>query len=220
MKKLFLKIFSALLLFIVVPFTYGSVNAASLQFDKSTVSVTSGNSFSISVTVQPGSDALSSTDTYVTYDASYLTVGTVTAGELFPTVSHDESTLGKIYIAGMVNDPTDSISSAGTLATITFQAVKTGSTSLTFDCSTSKIIKNDINASDVMTCSQNGSSAISISGGSSGSTNPTSAPASTGGDDNSTTTELPQSGVLDSVAKIAVPGMLLLFLGSLLRLVL
>lgn len=217
MKKKIIKILSLAILFVVVPVVFGSVNAASLKFDKTTVSVTNGGTFQIAVTVDPGSDALSSVDAYATYDAAYLKVNSVTAGTLFPTVSHDESTGGKVYIAGMVNDPTTSISTSGTVATITFQALKDGSTSLAFDCSSSKIIKNDINASDVMACSQNNSAAITI-GASSGGTNPTTAPAAN--NNYTAPAELPQSGVFENVSKIAVPGIILLILGGVLKLVL
>lgn len=216
--KQIIRFLSLVILFVVVPFVFGRVEAASLKFDKTTVSVTNGGTFQIAVTVDPGSDALSSVDAYVTYDGAYLKVNSVSAGTQFPTVSHDESTGGRVYIAGMVNDPTTSITSVGTVATITFQALKDGTTTLSFDCSTSKIIKNDINASDVMTCSQNNSSAVTI-GASSGGTNPTSAPAANN-NYSAPATELPQSGVFDNVANIAVPGLILLILGGVLKLVL
>lgn len=198
-----------LLFFLLLPFVT-VVNAASLKFDKTTVSTTNGGTFQIAVTVDPGSDALSSVDAYVTYDASYLKVNTVTAGTLFPTVSNDISTSGKVYIAGMVNDPTTSISVSGTVATITFQALKDGTTTLAFDCNSSKVIKNDINASNVMTCSQNNSSVVTIGSGGGA------APAA----DNSVPAELPQTGIFENVASIAIPGIILLLLGGVFRLVL
>src|SRR3989339_58719 len=198
------KIFLTLGLFIVLPVFLDGTQAASLKFDKTTATAANGATFQIAVTVDPGSDGLNSTDVYVTFDSTLLKATAVAAGSLFPTVSNDISTSGKVYIAGLVNDPASSISTAGTLATITFQGLKDGSGTISFDCDTSKIIKNDINASNVITCSQNGTSAVTIgSGGSSGGTNPTSAPVS----------ELPQSGVFDNVANIAIPGMILLILG-------
>ncbi|PIP63243.1 hypothetical protein CO165_02685 [Candidatus Roizmanbacteria bacterium CG_4_9_14_3_um_filter_33_18] len=211
--SLFIKLFSlAIIFFIVAPFVFSSAQAASLNFDKSTATAANGETFQIAVTVDPGSDALNSTDVYVTFDATILKATAVVAGSLFPTVSNDLSTSGTVYIAGMVDDPASSINTTGTLATITFQGLKDGSATLAFDCNTSKIIKNDINASNVITCSQNGTSAVTIgSGGSSGGgTNPTSEPVS----------ELPQSGVFDNVANIAIPGIILLLLGSIFRLVL
>ena len=168
-----------------------SVQAAALKFDKTTVSTTNGGTFQIAVTVDPGSDALNSVDAYVSFDSTLLKATVVSAGTLFPTVSNDISTSGKVYIAGMVNDPASSVSSAGTVATITFQALKDGTATLSFDCNTSKIIKNDINASNVIVCSTNGTSAVTIGGGG---TQPTSAPPS----------QLPQSGIFDNVVKFMV----------------
>ena len=208
-KYLLIKILSLAILFIVVTIFIGTVNAASLKFDKTTVSVTNGGTFQIAVTVDPGSDALSSVDAYVTFDSSLLKANSVAAGSLFPTVSHDESASNKVYIAGLVNDPASSISTSGTLATITFQALKDGTATLSFDCNTSKIIKNDINASNVISCSQNGTAAVTIGIGGS-SNQPTSPPP----------TQLPKSGVFDNVVRFAIPGMILLMLGSVLRLVL
>ncbi len=219
MKNWLRKILSLAILFIVLPIFIGTVNAASLKFDKTTVSTTNGGTFQIAVTVDPGSDALSSVDAYVTFDAAYLKATAVTAGSLFPTVSNNISTSGKVYIAGLVNDPTSSISTAGTLATITFQALKDGTATLSFDCNTSKIIKNDINASNVIVCSINGTSAVTIGSGSSGgTTNPTATPtpaANTG-----VASELPKSGIFDNVVKFAIPGLLLFLVGGVFRLLL
>ncbi|MBI5122671.1 hypothetical protein HZA75_02310 [Candidatus Roizmanbacteria bacterium] len=213
-KYLLIKILSLAILFIVVPIFIGTVNAASLKFDKTTLSVTNGGTFQIAVTVDPGSDALSSVDAYVTFDAAYLKATTVTAGSLFPTVSNDISTSGKVYIAGLVNDPASSISTAGTLATITFQALKAGTATLSFDCNSSKIIKNDINASNVIVCSSNGTSTVTIGSGGGGTTNPTATPAANTG----VAGELPKSGIFDNVVKFAVPGAILFLLGVIAKL--
>lgn len=208
----FIKLFSLVIIFFIVsPFVFSAAQAASLKFDKTTATAANGATFQISVTIDPGSDALNSTDAYVTFDSTLLKATEVSAGSLFPTVSNDTSTAGKVYIAGMVNDPASSVSTTGTLATITFQGLKEGSGTLSFDCNTSKIIKNDINASNVLVCSQNGTSAVTVgSGSSSGGTAPTAAPPA----------QLPQSGIFDNVVKFAFPGAILLILGSVLRIVL
>ncbi len=208
MKKIIIKIFSLAILFFIVPVVFGSANAANLKFDKTTVSTTNGGTFEIAVTVDPGSDPILSTDVYVIYDSSLLKANSVAAGTLFSTVTNDVATSGKVYVTGMVTDTATPVTTAGTLATITFQALKDGSGTLSFDCNTSTIVKNDINTSNVITCSQNNSSAVTV--GSGGGTNPTSAPVS----------ELPQSGVFDNVANIAIPGMILLIFGGIFRLLL
>lgn len=208
MQKFFKTFLSLLIFFVVAPFVFSS-EAASLNFDKSTATAANGATFQISVTVDPGSDALNSTDVYVTFDAALLKATAVSAGSMFPTVSNDISTSGKVYIAGMVNDPASSISAAGTLATITFQGLKEGTGTLSFDCNTSKIIKNDINASNVITCSSNGTVAVTIGSGG-GAAAPTAVPPS----------QLPQTGIFDNVVKFALPGGILLILGSVLRILL
>lgn len=200
-----------------------AVEAASLKFTNTTATVSNGGTFQIGVTVDPGSDSVNSADVYVTYDGTLLKATGVSAGSLFPTVTNDVATSGTVYIAGMVNDPANSISSAGTIATITFQALKEGSGTLSFDCNSSKVVKNDLNATNVLTCSSNGTSAITVGAGGSSSSNPTATPttsASTGGTDSAAPTELPQTGIWDNVARLAIPGAILLILGGALRLVL
>ena len=197
--------------FIFVPALFGA-EAAFLKFDNTTATVANGATFQIAVMVEPGTDALSSTDVYVVYDPLLLTATVVTAGTQFPTVTNDIATSGKVYIAGMVNDLSSSITASGILATITFQGLKDGTGTLSFDCNLSKIIKNDINATNVISCSQNVPSNVTIGGG--GSTDPTATPGA------APVSELPQSGVFDNVVKFMVPGTIMLILGGILRLVL
>lgn len=218
MKK---KLLPLLIFFIFVPFL-NQIMAANLKYDKTTVSVANGGTFTIAVVVDPSPDAVSSTDVYVSYDATALKATGVAAGSLFPTVTNDISTSGKVYIAGLVNDPASSVTSVGTLATITFQALKEATTTLTFDCSSSKVIKNDINATNVLNCSQNGTSQVTIGAGSS-TTNPTATPVPAGSSDSDggdLPQELPQSGIMDNMVKFAIPGIMLLFIGTALRLLL
>lgn len=195
----------------LTPLVHG-VEAASLGFDKSTATVANGGTVQIGVTLNPGSDGVNSTDIYVTYDATVLKATGVAAGSLFPTVSNDTSVSGKVYIAGLVNDPASSITSSGTVATITFQALKEGTATLAFDCNSSKVVKNDLNATNVLVCSSNGTSTITVGAG--GSNNPTATPGPT------MPTQLPQSGVFDNVVKFAIPGAVLLLLGGAMRLIL
>ncbi len=206
------QILTLLMFFSLVPLVF-SVEAASLTFDKTTATVANGATFTIGVVVDPGTDKMNSTDVYVTYDATLLKATAVAAGSLFPTVTNDISTSGKVYIAGLVNDPASSISTSGTVATITFQGLKEGSGTLSFDCNSSKIIKDDVNATNILTCSSNGTSAVTIGSG-------TALPTVTPGAGGTVPTQLPQSGVFDNVIRFAIPGTILLILGSVLRLVL
>lgn len=207
--KNIIKIFLLIPVFVFVLPLILNVEAASLNFDKTTVSVANSGTFQISVTVDPAGEGMNGTDVYVSYDASVLKATVVSAGSLFPYVFNDIATSGKVYIAGTVTDPASSISSSGTVATITFQGLKDGTTTLSFDCSTSKIVKDDTQATNILNCSQNNSCTVTVGAGGS---NPTATPGSGG--------QLPTSGVFDNVVKFAVPGMILLILGGALRLVL
>lgn len=211
MKKLGKLILFLIFFGLLLPGYLTSVQAASLNFDQTTKLVATGSTFQIAVTVVPGSDSLSSTDVYVTYDSTLLKATSVVAGSLFPTVTNDISTSGRVYIAGMVNDPANSISTTGTLATITFQGLKDGTGTLAFDCNSSKIIKNDVNATNVITCSSNGTTAVTVGAG--GTTSTTSSPTAT-----PIPNQLPQTGTFDNVIRIAIPGAILLLLGSVFRL--
>jgi len=212
MKKTLL---SLIVFFGLAPLVF-SIDAASLRFNNTTASVSNGSTFQIEVVVDPGSDSVSSADIYVSYDGSLLKATGVSAGSLFPNVSNDVNTSGTVYIAGMVNDAANSVSSAGTVATITFQGLKEGTGSLSFDCNSSKVVKNDINATNVLSCSSNGTCSVTVGTGGS-SSDPTATPASSSGSTGAAE-ELPQSGVWDNVVKIAVPGAILLLLGGILRL--
>ncbi len=209
------KILIALLIFLGITPLVFAVEAASLKFNNSSATVSNGGSFQIEVVVDPGSDSINSADVYVSYDGSLLKATGVSAGSLFPTVTNDVATSGTVYIAGMVNDPANSVSSSGTIAIITFEALKEGTGTLSFDCNSSKVVKNDLNATNVLTCTSNGTSAVTV--GSGGSSDPTATPSESGGE---TPTELPQTGIWDNVARLAIPGALLLLLGGVLRFVL
>lgn len=209
MKNFLQTLLLLIVFFLGFPLLFNQAWAGFLKFDKTTVSVANNETFQIAVIVDPGSDSLNSVDVYVTFDATALKVTDVTAGSLFPTVSNDVSTAGKVYIAGLVNTAANSISTSGTLATITFQALKNGTATLSFDCNTSKIVKNDLNASNVIICSSNGTSTVTI-GSSGGNNQPTAVPPN----------QLPQSGVFDNVVKLAVPGLLLFLVGGAFRLLL
>ena len=205
MLKKVIKFSIILVFFGLLPHFRGAF-AGFMKFDNTTATVSTGSTFQIAVIVDPGSDSINATDIYVTYDSALLKATAVSAGSLFPTVSNDIATSGRVYIAGMVNDPASSVSTSGTVATITFEGLKDGSATLSFDCNLSKIVKNDINATNVINCSQNGTSSVTVGAGGA---NPTAAP-----------TTLPESGILDNLVKFAIPGIILLLLGSALRFVL
>lgn len=215
---------SALLLFLFF-FSAKGVNAGTLKFDTTTVSTAVDSTFDIQVVVDATPDEINSIDAYITYDSNILQAQSVAAGTFFPSIAQNLTT-GKVYVAGYVNDPATSKSGTGTVATITFKALTQGTTTLAYFCDTSvnessKIVKNDINATNVIVCGSNGSSVVTV-GNTTTTTTPTPTVASiTTETPTSTTTSsattLPQSGTLENILSISVPGVILLAIGILFK---
>lgn len=210
MKKFFSNTVFITGLFFILPIVVGIVSAAGITFDPTTVTTTANGQFQMKINVNAGSEQITGTDAYVTFDAASLRADSVAAGSFFPTVTNN-ITSGRVYIAGLVDDPATSKTGSGLLATISFTALKDGTATLSIDCTNSKVVKNDINATNVIVCSENGTSTVTIGTGSSGGTN-------TGGDADQPTA-LPQSGIFNNVVKWAVPGTVLVILGIVMRLV-
>ncbi len=209
------------ILFLATPRFVHAVLAATLKFDQTSVSVASGGTFNINVIIDAGSDQVTSTDAYVTFDSSLLTAQSVAAGSYFPTVSNNISA-GRVYVAGIVASAGASETGSGTLATITFKANTAGTATLAFDCqaglsSTSKVIKNDINATNVLDCTQTGTSTVTVGSGGT----PGGGSSNTGTSTNLTPTPsaLPKTGFFDE-AKYIIPGGMLILLGIMARLAL
>lgn len=206
-------------LFFTVPICFGSVNAASLKFDKTTGTVAVGETVNVAVQVEAGTELIRGVDIYVLYDQTVLEATAVTDGGAFPTLF---KTLipGKTYIAAGVDDPATTKTGSLSTATITFKGLKNGTASVTFLCSTSssntsKIIKSDVDATNIITCADNGSLSLTVGTGvdTSGneSNNPTSAPIPT---------QLPRTGFFDEMIKWSIPGTVLLLIGGAMRLLL
>jgi hypothetical protein len=207
MKKIIL--FCLLIVYVwLLPRVFGQVSAASLKFDKTSASIDVGGTLSLSIIVDAGGEEISSTDIYVTYDASLIEAQVVNNGSFFPTVTNN-ITPGRVYIAGMVDDPASSKTGSGTVATVNFKGLKDGSVTISFDCNTSKIVKSDINATNILQCSS--SDRVVVSVGSGGSSDPTPTPISQQKD-------LPKSGIFDNLINLAIPGGILFLIGSGLKL--
>jgi len=223
MKKNAVKIAIGFILFLTLPsFLYANlVEAAYLKFDQATATVANGALYQAQVILDAGTDQVTSTDIWVIYDATLLEAQLVTSGTFFPTVTNN-ITSGKIYIAGLIVDPGTYKTGSGTVATISFKALKNGTGTLTFDCRTdvsnsSKIIKNDVNATNIITCSQNGTQTVTVGAST---TVPTSTPAVLGAVPTAVPTALPQSGIMDHFNNIMGPGLILFLFGVVLRLIL
>lgn len=157
------------LFFFLSASVFGQTQAAFLNFNQANLSVNVGATFDIQVRVDSGSDQITSTVGYIVYDASLLKAQSVTPGSFFPSVISN-ITSGKVHITGLVASPGTYQTGSGTVATIAFKALANGTSSLSFDCQTnlatsSKIIKNDLNATNIIECSKNGSVTVTVKGG-------------------------------------------------------
>lgn len=224
---------SLALVALVFAFSANAVSAATLKFDPTSITATNGNTFEVDIIVDAGSDQIAGTDAYIQYDNTLVEPSEVVPGTFFPVVSNS-TTSEQVYINGVVTDPTDFKTGSGILATVTFRMLSDGDGTLSFYCdtsqpNTSKIVKNDVNATNVIEC--NALTLFSINGGdvpaqvATATPAPTALPAtggSTGGVKESaqqvTTTTLPESGVFENVIGFAVPGALLLAAGVILKL--
>ncbi len=206
--------------------------AATLNFDQSTINVSAGSSFQVQVIVNSGTDKVAGADAWILYDSNILKATSGVAGSYFQSASIDVNTPGKIYVGAVEVDTATykDAGTSGTIATITFSALKNGSSTLVFECQdsgeTSKVDKyGDANVPNVIVCSQNGSSTVTVGSGSSSaptatpapgsSANPTSTPAP--GGSSAPPPSLPKSGVIDNLINAAVPGAGLLIIGVVLK---
>lgn len=215
------KILTIIVLLTWVSASSAQVNAGFLKFDQSSYDLAVGDTFDVQIIVNPGSDQVTSVDSYVTYDSQIINATSVTEGSYFPTVLND-LTSGKVYVAGLVDSPSDFKSGTGTVATISFEALKEGTTELVFDCNgqatvTSKVIKNDINSTNVIECSQNGTATVTIGVGATTSTTIDDTPTPT--PTRRPVTQLPASGTAENMMMLGALGAVLVVIGGVAKLI-
>ena len=207
-------------LFVSVP-----VHAGSLKFDKGTVTVNAGDTFTLGAMIDAGADQITSTDMWITYDPTLLEAQSASAAAFFPATTNN-ITSGKIYIAGLITDPGTYEVGTGTVANITFKALKNGVATVAYDCRTdvsnsSKIIKNTVDATNVIVCASNGTSIVTIGTGTGATTAPTQAPVATSYySQQPRPTALLQTGIMDAFPKLMTVGGVLVMAGIILRVLL
>jgi len=218
-------IFCLLFVFLFVFFIPSRVEAAFLKFDKTTTTVAVGSTFTLDVMVDAGSDQITSTDMWVVYDPTLLEVQTVSSGTFFPSVANNVAA-GKVYVAGLINETAAYKTGIGTVGTITFKGLKDGTATIAYDCradvaNSSKVIKNAVDPTNVIVCSQNISAVATVGVGgtavvpTSAGTIPTSAYNS-----QTNPTALPQSGIMDEMPKLLIAGSLFVIFGVAMRVLL
>jgi LPXTG-motif cell wall-anchored protein len=193
-----------------------AVSAASLQFDKATYSAAVGSTITVGVLINPGTDPVSSSDVHITYDAAVIQPISVTPGTYFPSVTNTIAS-GNVSIYGTVNDAASSKTGNGTIATVTFNVLSSGTTTLKYFCDTSSAVTSsvikyepsNINAPNVIVCSQNGTATVTGGSGSSGGSNPLATP--------TPPTSLPSTGTVENLSLFSIIGAALLVAGGLVK---
>lgn len=195
--------------FAAISGNFSAVSAASLQFDPKSVSSAVDKTFDVKVNVDVGSEQILGVDALIRYDSDLLEVVSITDGTFLKIGKKETGTPHKIYLIGVVEDPGTAQTGAGTMATITFKAKVESTSELQFECelgetNESNISKNDIDATDIIICSDNGKSTIVI--GSGGST--------VDSGSSKTPSTLPRSGAFENLALFGIIGALLLVFGG------
>lgn len=215
----------AVVAFFLVGFCFQAqaAQAASLKFDQTAYSATTGNTFKVQVVVDAGTDSVVGSDAYVLYDSSKLQPTAIDNGTYFPNVTNNmQYATGKLYVSGSVSDQASAKTGSGTMATVTFKVLADGTSTLSYDCNGSTIVQSSFNATNVMTCSENGSASVTAgaSGTSSSTTNTSnsSTPATNTNSSTSASTQLPRTGFFDDVRLWGTAGILLVIIGGGLRL--
>lgn len=138
-----------------------AAGSAELTLSPTNTSVETGDTFSLSVLVDPNGESLDTARVELDWDASKLEVLSFDLGSLFPYLSPSneiDNTNGDLsYGAFKFGTP---VTSSGTLATVTFHALASGSTTISV-LGSSKLISDGEEQIDTSVL---GSSAITISG--------------------------------------------------------
>ncbi len=161
--------------FIFLGATHVYAVPASLSFDPSDIKIKKGQEIQVNINMFTGNEAVASTDVMINYDTSLLEpIPSATKnGTIFQTIDTKVITPGKLYVYGVQENKNEFTAAQGTVATITFKALISGDTQLSFDCNpviknTSQIIKGNNTFENIISCTSTiaHTSSISISEGS------------------------------------------------------
>ena len=175
--------------------------AASLSLSPVSKSVENGDSFAINIVLDAETDNVDAIDVVLGFDSDKLEYSSASYSSLFPSTVTPSVTGEQIVLRA--TSPT-AISQGGTVATITFQAVETGTAPVTFDFTANDTTDSNVayQGEDVLTSTTNGSYTIIALGlGSDASSSPTPTPTTVAGGD------LPKTGIL-------TPTLLVLLIGA------
>jgi hypothetical protein len=132
---------------------------ASISFDPIEIQSKTNEIITVDVNIYTADTPVASTDVWVRYDPRYLEplVDTTKKGNLFNTIDTKIVSPGNLYVYGVQQDTSQSESKKGKLATLSFKALSSGQTQLSFECvpfkkQTSQIIKADSQLTNIISC--------------------------------------------------------------------
>lgn len=132
-------------------------HAASVSLLPPGQSISKSESFPIGLRIQTGDDAISGTDVYITYDNKALVYQGVNDLHYFPFVHAVQDTDNTVHVSAVVSDAKGLKKGEGQFASVMFKALKSGKTVVSISCAagekgSSKIIRGDLDATDVIDC--------------------------------------------------------------------
>ncbi|MCX7996666.1 MAG: hypothetical protein N2691_02790 [Patescibacteria group bacterium] len=218
----------------------GGVQAAVLRFEPTSFSGNPGDTFDVRIIVDPQGEAVGGSDVYIIYDSSQISTtqeNVTTSADTFDEyrVTVDD---GQVYLSGIFDTPTKSLTQASEMATIKFTLNTASPGTIQFYCDktqndTSKIVAADINGENIIECAD--LTAFSLNGGTrnqmqTGSTtiptvDPVGSLPGTGGGGQQVVVQqqqqapqqLMEAGIFENVIGAAVPGIILLAVGIILK---
>lgn len=145
---------------------------ASFSFDPVNITASAGDIIPVDVMIYSGSDPVISTDIYISYDPSILSIASpqnpeLKKGELFQSVDAKIIQPGNLYVYAINQSPDLKQVTNGKIATVYFKAEKSGTTNLRFECvpfmsQTSQIIRNDEELTNIINCTTTRAHATSV----------------------------------------------------------
>ncbi len=208
MKKLLFAVGLAGALYIYTASVSGAVFAATLKFDPTTISTNTGETFTLDVVVDAEDKEILGVDALIEYNASICEVESITDGDFLEIGIKEFTQPGKIYIAGVVSNPGESVTGEGVLASIQCRAKSAGTTKFTYTCETgetneSNISEKSTDAPDLIECSLNGEAVVTVDGGK--------AKTSTGSA--KSPSELPRTGIVEDFMLFTSLGVAFMIVG-------
>lgn len=151
---LFLTLF--LIFGIVLIFPSSVLATGKLTLEPVRSSLTVGSTLSVKIKIDTGTDKTTSADAWINYNSNQLEIVSIEDGGFYSNF-FKKIFANKIYVGGAEVDSLSSKTGTGTLAILTIKGKQKGIAQLTFDCITGKtndsnIIKDDVNATDIINC--------------------------------------------------------------------